>query len=430
MGDGRYYTYYQFFDVFLVLILIMLAIGNLIYIHYRKSRDTKLAHINTPLILIIVFCIIRMIETVIPNLFYAYMLRNIECGLLLLMIIMFSLDKKTINSNKKAIIALLISVILILFFNRIFVKNYDFHNVIYASMYELLLVSCVIIWIFLSAKDLFIEKATYHKKQIIVIKLFTVLFPILIYLVILTKNSDYLEYFEMIMGVCFTIYINLSFRLNNESSLTMLAFDKIRKVSTNYIFVTDETYKLIYKNKAATKSGFFSELLNINASDFATIFKGNSVKKTTDLGKEYIRLEINGDTKYFAYKKKYLESEHKHIGFIITITNITDLIKLLIDLERKKEESIIANEKLKKYSDVVYHVEKEKEINILLEEVLSLRDIQMQYLSKMIFDTKENLNGNNFESSVDDAIDLANEILDEVRDTVSQYRAYDSIKSL
>jgi len=429
MGDGRYYTYYQFFDVFLVLISIILAIGNLIYFQYRKSKDTKLAHINIPLILIIVFCIIGMIETVIPNLYYAYMLRNIECGLLLLVIIMFSLDKETINSNKKIIVGLLISIILILFFNGIFVKSYDFHKVVYTYLYRMLLVSCLIIWVFLSVKNLFIKKISYNNKQIISIKLFTVLIPILIYLVILTKNSNFLEYFEMIMIICFTIYIYLSIKLNNESSLTMLAFDKIREVSTNYIFVTDETYKLIYKNKAATKSGFFNEALNINASDFSTMFKGNSVKRTTDLGKEYIRLEINDDTKYFAYKKKPLESGQKNIGFIITITNITDLIKLLVNLENKKEESIIANEKLKKYSDVVYHVEKEKRINILLEEILSLRDIQMQRLSQMIFDTKEKSNEKNFEGSVDVAINLANEILEEVRDTVSKYREYDSIKT-
>ena len=124
-----------------------------------------------------------------------------------------------------------------------------------------------------------------------------------------------------------------------------------------------------------------------------------------------------------------MESGQKNIGFIITITNITDLIKLLVNLENKKEESIIANEKLKKYSDVVYHVEKEKRINILLEEVLSLRDIQMQRLSQMIFDTKEKSNEKNFEGSVDVAINLANEILEEVRDTVSKYREYDSIKT-
>lgn len=424
MGDGRYYTYYQFFDILLLMFLSMFVIGNLIYCHYRKNRDNKLMHISIPLTLIIIFCIIRMIENVIPNLFYAYMLRNVECGLLVLVIIILSLDKKKVNTNKKIIIAILISTITIMFFNEVFVKNYEFYNVIYTPIYKFLLASCLVIWIFLNTKGLFINKENYNNKQFIFIKLFIILIPISIYLVMIIKNLVFSEYFEIILVACFTLYINLVFNFNNESSLGMLAFDKIGDVSTNYIFVTDETYKLIYKNEAATKSVFFNEMSNINVSDFATMFKGESVKNTTTLGKEYIMVKIKGEKKYFTCKATYLKNEQKHIGFIITITNITDLIKLLVNLENKKEESRIVNEKLKNYSNVVYYIEKEKEINSLLEEIVSLRDIQMKYLSSLIFDIKEKLSDDLFEKYIDVTINKTNEILEEVRDTVSKYRKY------
>lgn len=116
------------------------------------------------------------------------------------------------------------------------------------------------------------------------------------------------------------------------------------------------------------------------------------------------------------------------MGFIITISNISDLIKLMVNLEKKKEESRIVNEKLKNYSNVVYHIEKEKEINNLLEEIVSLRDIQMKYLSGLILDTKEKLSDDIFEKHIDNAINKTNEILEDVRATVSKYREYDSVK--
>ncbi len=428
MGDGRYYTYCQFFDVLLLIFLITLVIASLIYFHYRKNRDNKLLHINIPLILIAFFCIMRMGEIVIPNLFYAHMLRNVECGILVLVILILSLDKKTINTNRKTIFFILIPFIIILLYNRSFVESYEFHNVFYTPMYKWLLVSCLFTWILSSIKDLIIGKGKYNNKQFVFIKLFVILIPISMYLLMIVTNLAFYEYFEIILLACFTVYLNFVFKFNNESSLTMLAFDKIGDASTNYIFVTDENYKLIYKNEAATKSGFFVEMTDINASDFAAMFKGESIKKTTNLGKEYIMLKIKNGKKYFAYKAKNLKNGQKHIGFIITVTNITDLIELLVNLENKKEESRIVNEKLKNYSDVVYHIEKEKEINNLLDEIVSLRDIQMKYLSRLIFDTKEKLNDNLFEEYIDLAINKTNEILEEVRDTVSKYREYDSIK--
>lgn len=154
MGDGRYYTYHQFFDILLLICLLIFVIGNLIYCHYRKNRDNNLAYINIPLILTIMFCIVRMIETVIPNLLLACRLRNVECGLLVFAITIFSLDKKMINTNKKSIVAILISIIAILFFNGIFVKSYEFHNVIYESVYKLLLMFSLTIWFFFKYKRL------------------------------------------------------------------------------------------------------------------------------------------------------------------------------------------------------------------------------------------------------------------------------------
>lgn len=114
----------------------------------------------------------------------------------------------------------------------------------------------------------------------------------------------------------------------------------------------------------------------------------------------------------------------REIGRVLTITNITELISLLNDLEEKKSESEKLNEELKNYTKVVYHLEKEKKINNLLEEIVLTRDSQMNYLIQLINDTKEVIDDTSFENSIEQSIEQSNAILNDVRDTVTKYREY------
>jgi len=192
----------------------------------------------------------------------------------------------------------------------------------------------------------------------------------------------------------------------------------------NYILVLDEYNRVIYTNQAIKNATFFKKTLKVNMTDFADLFKGDTIKKYNYKDKEYIEVSLDKGEIYFEFKVTELNENSQVIGNIITFTDITELLNLLINLEDKKLQSEKVNEKLKNYSEVVYHLEKEKEVNKLLEEIVTSRDKQLTYLSQMVLDANLKIEDPLFEKYIDVAINKSNDILEEVRETVSKYREY------
>lgn len=253
-------------------------------------------------------------------------------------------------------------------------------------------------------------------------KFMLIILPLGVYLVITCINCNAVCYIELFISLCAIIYTNLIFAFNTESSYSILAFDKIENISTNYIFVIDNLGKVIYSNDMVKISEFFGDIKHIES--VTKIFKCDTVESYSYLDKEYINIKKDSEDFYFSYSYSQLYHKEKTIGSVITITNITDLILLLNNLEDKKAESKKLNEELKNYSKVVYHLEKEKEINNLLEEIVLARDGQMKYLTNLIKDTKAKIDDKTFENYIEISIDKSNEILEDVRKTVTKNREY------
>jgi hypothetical protein len=154
------------------------------------------------------------------------------------------------------------------------------------------------------------------------------------------------------------------------------------------------------------------------------LFNGDVSVKSNHLGKDYLLFKKDKSKHYFIYKKALLREMGKSVGYIMTITEITELIELLFSLEDKKKKSKDTNSQLINYSKVVYHIEREKELSNLLEEVINSREEQMKFLSQIISGIKENKDEQLFEDNIDVAISKSNEILYEVRNTVSTYREH------
>ena len=98
----------------------------------------------------------------------------------------------------------------------------------------------------------------------------------------------------------------------------------------------------------------------------------------------------------------------------------------MYSLEDQKQKSKEANAKLRNYSEVVYHIEKEKEINTLLEEIVSSREKEMQSLINRIDALIDN--EGDFVEQVDPVIRFNQKILEDVRKAVSTYRKQMEVK--
>ncbi|MBN2899907.1 MAG: PAS domain-containing protein, partial [Clostridia bacterium] len=424
MGDGRYYTYYQFFDVLVMTILAVLAIASMAYCHYRKNRTSDILNIYTALGLIVTFAILRTIEAVIPAVDIALVLRNIEMGCLLMLYAILFFNRYVERWMKAGRTVFLCLVVLFFSGLQLFIQRGDFHDVVYTDVYQVFLAVEMAALIIGAAIELHKQKAFVEKRLLILRHVLLLIVPGLVYSLIVTAANPAVDYAEGMLLILMTAYIDVQFLTGHESSFTLLAFNKTGDVGLNYIFVVDSTYKLVYRNNAAKNAAFFKETECLYLSDVEAIFSGEAVRKSRYQQKDYIQFIEDGEEYYFSYKMTPMVEKDHNIGYIIAFTDVTDLMNLLNHLENKKLQSKSANEKLMNYSKVVYHIEKEKEINHLLEEVLSARESQLQHLSRLIAAAKDQLHDACFVRCIDEAIDQSNEILGDVRNTVTKYREY------
>lgn len=428
MGDGRYYTYYQFFCVALITILAIFSISSTVYCYYRNDtkQDIKFSYLAFGFVTF--FAILKIVECVIPSIIVANMLRNIEL-LFLLTSAFCILEFHNIRGNvtaKRMMRASITGVLLVITFNGSFIDQYSFHHVQYSIIYKTVIVLGLMLAVLFSIYSVFRKKQSQYayNHKISGIMLVLLVLPTAFYVTAALKNCMYIDFIEILIFFSLTVQTNLNLYAGGESGVSSLAFDKIGDLSVNYIFVLDRFGKLIYKNKSTKEANIFKSLEIIDVNNVINIFDGDDVETSKYNGKEYIRMKHNKAKRFFTYKKGLLREGSNEIGYIITITEITELINLLASLEAKRERSKEANKKLEGYSKVVYGLEKEKEINALLEEIIMSSEEQMKHLAQVICDTKHKMDDACFEECIDLAIQKSNEILEEVRETVSAYREY------
>lgn len=441
MGDGRYYTYHQFFNIVLVTFLTIFVAASATYSYYRLSDKKNRKHADTLFLFIIIFAVLHTVEGVMPNLLLAKTLRNIKSTIVIALMGYYAMDSifmwrglilKAKASRPLKIILLRgykVGVFFILI-SDVLIEDYKFHRVTYSKLYKVLILLLLMTYVIANAKAMMIQMQNHRQNRKgsndVIVMMLKMLFlsPVLFYIWALFKNNTSLDFIEIIIGFGYAFLLNLDLYTHDESGITMHAFDKMGDMSLDCIFVTDRDGKIVYKNRSSRNSGFFKPTEIMELGRVQALFNDEIVIKSNHLGREYIVLKHNDQKHYFAFKSGELKERSKVIGKIITITEITELINLLHVLEERREVSKAVNQKLKKHALVVYRLEKEKEISTLLEEIINSRETQMNILSQMIDRTKLNMDSPSFESYIEDSIRKSNAILEDVRETVSNYRAY------
>ncbi len=444
MGDGRYYTYYQFFNIVLVTFLTMLAVASATYSYYRLSDKRSRRHAYTIFSLIVIFAVLHVAEGLIPHLIYAKVLRNMKGSLMIALMSSYVMHSifiwqglthkikvKRYNLLKKIVLRSYKVGVFLLIISGMLIKDYKFHNVNYSPIYKGIILVLLVTYVFFNVIVMTIQSRRYgfevkgNKIHVnIMILKFLLISPLFFYIIALFKDNMSLDFIEILIGFSYTFLLNLELYTYDEAGITLHAFDKMGDMSLDCIFVTDMSGKILYRNKSSRHSNFFKPVEVVEKQHIQTLFHDEIVIKSNHMGKEYIVLKHNAHKHYFAFKSVTLKEHSKSIGYIITITEITLLINLLHELEERREVSKAVNQKLKNQALVVYRLEKEKEISALLEEIINSRETQMNVLSQMIDRTKLNIDLPTFESDIEEAIQKSNLILEDVRKTVSTYRAY------
>lgn len=442
MGDGRYYTFYQFFAIVILVFLSMLVIVSMVVNYYRNKEKKKTDPVFRIFIMLLLTIILKTVEIVIPSFLFAKALRySISIVLLSVLLKFYCYLATEIFTVYKGYIGLLkdkarlisktfIVILLFLGFytnGKFLITDYNFFDIDYSSFYLMLL---FVFWIFYVIYAVCILKSNkqvhkiYNNFTSIFLIIISFIVPIGIYILMITFRCQCLDFIEIFICFVWSILLNITVYGESNSGLTVLAFDKIGDIILDYVFVTDTYGNIIYKNQSAAYSTFFTKNETIDMRNIKQIYNQEVSLKLNSEGKEYVKLTRGDKQYYFTHKHNTLKNRGVIIGYIITIIDITELMNLLYYLEDRKEKSKEANFKLKNYSKVVYHLEKEKEINTLLEEIITSRESDMEKLVQMIDNLEISIDDENFEDFIDEAINYNSDILNDVRKAVTTYRQH------
>lgn len=227
---------------------------------------------------------------------------------------------------------------------------------------------------------------------------------------------------EELNFVVYLLYIVNSIYLLNKFakySVSSSIFNNIQNLVLEYVYIINEKGDVIYESDRLKKSSFFKKNGKIDINDIKSIFTDTIVIRDA-FGKHLIKLE--GDkTEYFQYNMKRIYNKKSLEGYILTFNNITEFISMLDELSSKQEETAKVNKELNKYKEIVFDIEKEKEINNLLSEIANNQEKAMVELKEKI----ENIDYNeDFVSQVELLIEIAKKDLKNVRNAVNAYINY------
>lgn len=439
MGDGRYYTNYQFLSVVMLMLITVISVVGAFVSYYRNKGRIGSMFIFVSFALMSVTSGLRFIENVVPSMELASVLRVVSCFTFILciltMIYYFCIKTfKHLGKNLKmgwiiylsGSLILACAVFIILQIDEgFFISNYRFASINYSDAYSYIVLTVFILILLVTLRFGFaktrIQKG-YSNKTVAVAIILLFSLPMLFYYLTVTKESYYTNFAELFIFIAICISIGAVNYFDTPLGLSGNVFDRIADSIQNYIIITDAKKSIVYKNKGVIESGLFKDT-DVFYS-FADMFEESAVTSAATFDKECIKIDMGEDTVYLTYKQSALKNGEKTMGYVISITDITEIIELIQHIEDRTSKTQENNLKLKDYTKIVYELEKEKKINLLLDEVIKNIDSELKRLSGDIKNLVGRLQESEFEKLVDDVIHTNKNILYDVKKAVAAYKQH------
>ncbi len=210
--------------------------------------------------------------------------------------------------------------------------------------------------------------------------------------------------------------ILLDYFIEYRFSRTM--FLEVSENLQNYVFVLDSKGDLIYTNNLVKKTKYFADNINFDLSDIASFFNCQ-IKIRKGYDKTFIKT-VEDESVYFYYTIKQIYSDKGKSVVVVTFLDFTGIVELLDELKNRKDTVNKANQRLLKYKDRVYDLEKRREIYNLLDKISEEHNVSMQKLKQEI--EKLDVADSEFITKISAVITSAKYDLKNVRELVSFYR--------
>lgn len=437
MGDGRYYTPEQFFSIIHLTVLIIFMTVTIMLSLYKGSGNKTSKQILRSSVMLGIIAVLSFIEAVMVTEQMAFIIRFIISIMFIgvnFLFVRFNLNSVVDGANKHRQIrkfkqffyTVVGSTLIVSFFRpELLIVSYNFNDIKYGLIY---IVVSIISLIYLLYSIFFIMRNPnknmdfkFNKKVfLVVVGLFWV-FPMFIYIGGMIRSIENIKIVQFIAYMLMAICLNMVSGIFTPYRVGASVFNDVRKLILDYVFIIDEKGKIIYKVNRIEKSGIFNDVDCIDIENISLIFNRSTMIREA-YSKQFIKY-IGERILYFGYSKKPIIENQKVEGYIITFTDITELINMLDELKMKQAETVEANTKLSRYKDQVYGIEKEKEINTLLDEIANNQQKSMLELKAAL----NNLKGSQEDEYVENIakiITTAKHNLQDVREAVTAYMSY------
>lgn len=223
-----------------------------------------------------------------------------------------------------------------------------------------------------------------------------------------------------ILYVLYSLHFVLISNRFTKYKVSSSVFSDAKKHILDYVFIISISGDLIFENDKVRNSPIFASHKTIDVEHIENVFNYRATIRNAFF-KQFIKVESD-ITSYFQYHKKEIRVKDKVVGYILTFADVTELILMLDKLSANREQTKKTTLELDKYKDIVYDLEKEKEVNLLLHEIANNQQKGMYELK----DALENIHidDDNFLDQLEYLSEKAKSNLKDVREAVTSYIKY------
>lgn len=392
MGDGRYYTFRQFFFVSFLLIQLIVMIVLFVQGYYKLRHQRKSFMRLSVLLMTVTTLSIYEQVTIMDGLW----LNRMSVGIIVYSVMIYLFN--FIWQKHHLVLEGLVFLILVLLLPMSIVK-YDYFAVTYASFMKYIVLGLGLI----ACITLIFQKT--HQPWIML--------PIILGLYECISVPNYSHLLMYLTSGLMVMYALLILKQLTVKQLKSKLFHKIEHLIKDYVIITNNHHEIVYANKPYQLSDWFQQHPIVEKS-ITSVFV-DPVKEIQAYQQQW--LYLMKANRYFIYQSKKIEHQNHITGYLHTLIDMTSLYELLETLKQQEEETKKVNQQLQRYKGLVYELEKEKEIQILTEEIMSNQQAAMLMI-------KEKLGEINDTSDLSQIILEAKDNLRDVRKAVTTYMNY------
>lgn len=435
MGDGRYYSWLQFYNILILTFSLMFVVIGLTFFYHKSRRPASKNIVIYPGILMCLCLIFAFLDEVVYQLSISRFFKTafISIVFILVYLRLWYLTGIYCNYLFKTIIRVFTGIILAAIIlnplHKLFFIVYDFNRIEHSVYLKSSIGINLALLLTLSILDIYYKSNYYDIKSSILLNIS----------IFLQAASFFLFFFSPIF-IYFKIYIYTLPLTISIISLTVLKYSPRYYLPNSYrdavenlnelILICNRNGNIVYSNKSFFITPLdFSKTFSIESLD--SIFTGlssNTHEETVDF-LEY-RLYDN-KKEYIVYVYKHKLSENNGEGCVYRIVDRTSFYEDLKDLREKNEYLNSVNKELLDYSQEVERLDSEKERNRLLFDVQNILGHRISELIKML-ESLENVDTKSpyYLDTIVSTIKNARECLATIRKTVNEFKESYEVKKI